>query len=88
MNRRHFLRTTALAGAACLIDFETAFARGMKDPLVGQAWHGWRNGQFQIHFIYTDVAESMFMFFMFNTITYLTASDESMIVRSVMRFNS
>ena len=60
MNRRLFLRTSALAGAACLADWQTAYARGTKDPLVGLPWPGWKPGQMQIHFIYTGVAESAF----------------------------
>lgn len=81
MNRRNFLRTTALAGAAVLLDFETAFARGTKDPRVGQAWQGWRRGQFQVHFIYTGVAESMFMIFPDATTMLLDCGDHNAVGR-------
>ena len=81
MNRRNFLRTAALGGAAVLFDFETAFARGTKDPLVGQAWQGWHRGQFQVHFIYTGVAESMFLIFPDGTSMLLDCGDHNAIGR-------
>ena len=81
MDRRQFLRAGALAGAACLIDFQEAFARGAKDPLAGRPWQGWRKGQFQVHFIYTGVAESMFMIFPDATTMLLDCGDHNAVGR-------
>ena len=81
MDRRQFLRAGALAGAACLIDFQEAFARGAKDPLAGRPWPGWRKGQFQVHFIYTGVAESMFMIFPDATTMLLDCGDHNAVGR-------
>ncbi len=81
MDRRLFLKTTALAGAACLVDFEEAFARGTQDKMVGKPWSGWKRGQFQVHFIYTGVAESMFMIFPDGTTLLLDCGDHNALGR-------
>ena len=81
MNRRLFLRTSALAGAACLADWQTAYARGTKDPLVGLPWPGWKPGQMQIHFIYTGVAESAFYILPDGTTLLLDCGDHNAIGR-------
>ena len=76
MDRRDFLKSSLLAGAAlCFTDFEKAFALGCKDRLVGRPWQGWKEGQFQIHFIYTGVAESMFLIFPDGTTMLLDCGD-------------
>ena len=81
MNRRDFLRTSALAGAACMIDWQTAFARGTKDKLVGRPWPGWKPGQLQVHFIYTGVAESAFYIMPDGTTMLLDCGDHNAIGR-------
>ena len=81
MNRRDFLRASTLAGAACLIDWHEAFARGMSDRLVGHAWKGWKPGQLQVHFIYTGVAESAFYIFPDGTTLLLDCGDHNAIGR-------
>ena len=48
----------ALAGTR-IAQAGTAQASGK----VGETWGGWKPGEFQVHFIYTGVAESMFMIF-------------------------
>ena len=76
MDRRDFLKSSLIAGAAlCFTDVEKAFALGCKDRLVGRPWQGWKEGQFQIHFIYTGVAESMFLIFPDGTTMLLDCGD-------------
>lgn len=64
MDRRDFIKTSLLAGAGlCFADWQKAFAAGCHDIRAGKPWQGWKEGEFQIHFIYTGVAESMFLIF-------------------------
>ena len=64
MDRRDFLRIAAAAGAACAFDScRPLFELGEKDPGAGQALPAWKAGQFQVHFIYTGAAESLFLIF-------------------------
>lgn len=76
MDRRAFIKSTALGAVALyLADFEKTFAMGRADSLVGRPWPGWKEGQFQIHFIYTGVAESMFLIFPDGTTMLLDCGD-------------
>lgn len=81
MDRRDFLKTSALAGMVCLVDFRRAFAAGAQDIEVGKPWKGWRRGQFQIHCIYTGVAESMFLIFPDGTTMLLDCGDFDALAR-------
>ena len=82
MNRRDFIKTSALAGAALLLtDWENAFAAGCRDPRTGKPWPGWKEGEFQIHFIYTGVAESMFLIFPDGTTMLLDCGDFDALAR-------
>lgn len=81
MDRREFIGTAALAGAGLLVDWEAAFARGTSDKDAGKVWKGWKKGHFQIHFIYTGVAESMFMIFPDGTTMLLDCGDHNAIGR-------
>ncbi len=82
MDRRQFVKTSvAAAGSLWLMDFQKAFAAGTKSSLVGQPWQGWKKGQFQVHFIYTGVAESMFMIFPDGTTMLLDCGDHNAIGR-------
>ena len=82
MDRRAFLKTSFLAGAALyLSDWEKAYAMGRRDLLAGHAWQGWKEGQFQIHFIYTGVAESMFLIFPDGTTMLLDCGDFDALAR-------
>ncbi len=82
MDRRDFLRTSLLAGAAlCFTDWQRAFAAGCHDVRVGKPWQGWKPGQFQIHFIYTGVAESMFLIFPDGTTMLLDCGDFDALAR-------
>jgi len=82
LDRRDFIRTSVLAGAAlCLPDWEKAFAAGCRDIRAGKPWQGWKPGQFQIHFIYTGVAESMFLIFPDGTTMLLDCGDFDALAR-------
>ena len=81
MERREFIKVSAAASAALLLDWEKAFAAGKVDPQVGKAWKGWKKGHFQVHFIYTGVAESMFMIFPDGTSMLLDCGDHNAIGR-------
>ena len=67
MDRREFLKFAAaapLAGTAFGAEGAAAAAAanpgGSAHPLAGKTLPRWRRGEFQVHFIYTGVAESMF----------------------------
>lgn len=82
MDRRDFLKTTlASAGLAALGGFDAIYARGTDDPLAGKPWKGWRPGHFQVHFIYTGVAESAFYIFPDGTTMLLDCGDHNAIGR-------
>ena len=48
---------------------------GQRDAHAGRPWQGWKEGEFQIHFIYTGVAESMFLIFPDGTTMLLDCGD-------------
>ena len=48
---------------------------------VGETWGGWKPGEFQVHFIYTGVAESMFMIFPDATTMLLDCGDHAALTR-------
>lgn len=76
MDRRDFLKSALLSGGAILLnDWKEAFARGTRDPQVGKVWQGWKEGEFQIHFIYTGVGESLFLIFPDGTTMLLDCGD-------------
>ena len=81
MDRRDFIKASVVAGLTCMTDWERAFARGMKDPQVGKTWKGWKKGEFQIHFIYTGVSESLFLIFPDGTTMLLDCGDHNAIGR-------
>lgn len=82
MDRRNFIKTSLIGGAAlCLSDWEKAFAMGRDDLQAGKPWQGWKEGQFQIHFIYTGVAESLFLIFPDGTTMLLDCGDFDALAR-------
>ena len=74
MKRRDFVKAALAApfigvagtdGTACSQAVEqcvgdNASCQGLKHPLTGKKLPPWKPGEFQVHFIYTGVAESMF----------------------------
>jgi beta-lactamase superfamily II metal-dependent hydrolase len=81
MDRRDFIKTSALAGTAFLLDWRRAFAAGTADAEAGRVWKGWKKGHFQVHVIYTGVAESMFMIFPDGTTMLLDCGDHNAVGR-------
>jgi len=53
----------------------TACAQASGHALVGKPWPGWKPGEFQVHFIYTGVAESQFLIFPDGTSMLLDCGD-------------
>ena len=74
----------ATTGFIALSDWEKAFAMGTHDQTVGKVWKGWKKGQFQVHFIYTGVAESMFLIFPDGTTMLLDCGDHNAIGRGAL----
>jgi len=71
-----------VGGAALLLsDWEKAFAMGRKHTDVGKPWRGWKKGEFQIHFIYTGVAESIFLIFPDGTTMLMDCGDFDALAR-------
>ena len=71
MNRRNFVKSAlaapfmgVVAGGSRLVAAEDGTKpvppNGSTHPLVGKPLPPWKPGEFQVHFIYTGVAESMF----------------------------
>ncbi len=58
-----------------------AWSAAAASPSAGSGWDGWKKGHFQIHFIYTGVAESMFMLFPDGTSMLLDCGDHSALTR-------
>lgn len=82
MNRRDFMKTMAVAGGMALFgDWQQAFAAGKKDKWTGKPWKGWKSGEFQAHFIYTGVAESIFIILPDGTTMLLDCGDHNAIGR-------
>ncbi|MCR5561523.1 MAG: MBL fold metallo-hydrolase [Bacteroidales bacterium] len=82
MDRRDFIKATLLAGAGLyLTDWQKAFAAGCHDIGAGKPWQGWKEGEFQIHFIYTGVAESLFLIFPDSTTMLLDCGDFDALAR-------
>ena len=52
-----------------------AWADAAASPEAGRPWSGWAKGHFQIHFIYTGVAEAMFLIFPDGTTMLLDCGD-------------
>lgn len=77
MNRRDFMMGAFAAGTAgmfsgcCIGDW----LKATRHPKVGEVWTGWHPGEFQVHFIYTGVAESQFLIFPDGTSMLLDCGD-------------
>ena len=80
MNRRNFLQLGAFAGAWAAMN-RSVWAEAAASSAVGKAWSGWTKGHFQIHFIHTGVAESMFLVFPDGTTMLLDCGDHAALTR-------
>lgn len=77
MDRRDFIKAAAVAGTACMFDScRTLFTAGKKDPAAGSTLAPWKKGQFQVHFIYTGAAESLFLIFPDGTTMLLDCGEQ------------
>lgn len=76
MNRREFISGGATSCAiAPWALFAQTFAAGARHPSAGCALAPWRAGHFQIHFIYTGVAESVFLVYPDSTSLLIDCGD-------------
>ena len=86
MNRRNFIKTAALAplfgavGASASTPTAASSGQawsGKNHPLAGKKLPPWKPGEFQVHFIYTGVAESMFWILPDGTTMLLDCGDHA-----------
>ncbi len=78
--RRFFIGSATSFGALAGNRFAQA-GTGQASGKVGETWGGWKSGEFQVHFIYTGVAESMFMIFPDATTLLLDCGDHAAVTR-------
>ncbi|MBR3221114.1 MAG: MBL fold metallo-hydrolase [Kiritimatiellae bacterium] len=69
--------TGLLSAAKGIVVAETASLKSA----VGEVWGGWKPGEFQVHFIYTGVGESMFLIFPDATTMLLDCGDHPALTR-------
>ena len=91
MNRRDFVKSALAApligasGIATGADQTAATAAGVpcgaKHPMAGKKLPPWKPGEFQVHFIYTGVAESMFWIMPDGTTMLVDCGDHAAINR-------
>ena len=90
MNRRDFVKSilaAPVAGAAVSAmggdggQMTGALRRGAKHPLAGKPLPAWKPGEFQVHFIYTGVGESLFWIMPDGTTMLLDCGDHPAINR-------
>ncbi len=78
MKRRAFLAAGLGAAATMgLGEFVKAFAAGQADAAAGKALRPWQPGHFQIHAIYTGVAESLFLIYPDGTTLLIDVGDHA-----------
>ena len=75
--RRGFIGSTFAAGLFPVANGSVSSSQSM----LGDVWGGWKPGEFQVHFIYTGVAESMFMIFPDSTTMLLDCGDHPAVTR-------
>ena len=78
--RRFFIGSATSFGALAGNRIAQA-GTGPASGKVGETWGGWKPGEFQVHFIYTGVAESMFMIFPDATTMLLDCGDHAAVTR-------
>lgn len=82
MDRREFIKSAAFLSAIGLLgDWREAFAAGCRDISAGKKWKEWQKGHFQVHFIYTGVAESLFLILPDGTSMLLDCGDFDALAR-------
>lgn len=82
LGRTSFMKmAVGAAGAAAFGNWRAAFAAGTKAEDVGKVWKGWKPGEFQVHFIYTGVGESMFIIFPDSTTMLFDCGDHAAVTR-------
>ena len=79
--RRGFLKGTLATSVLPVLGSEAAKGDGASARTVGRVWGGWNPGEFQVHFIYTGVAESMFLIFPDATTMLLDCGDHPAVTR-------
>ena len=80
IKRREFLAMAATAASSPAWRVASA-ATAPQGPQAGKPWTGWKRGHFQLHAIYTGVAESMFIVFPDGTTMLLDCGDHAAINR-------
>ena len=80
MTRRDFIGGTLAAGALSTMNV-VADGTNASSSVAGGVWGGWKSGEFQVHFIYTGVAESMFLIFPDSTTMLLDCGDHAAVTR-------
>ena len=81
-DRRGFVKSAiGASGFIAAGAFREAFAKGVEADEAGKCWRGWKPGEFQVHFICTGVAESMFVIFPDSTSMLLDCGDHAAITR-------
>lgn len=82
MDRRYFLKSMAFFAAVPVVNQSLElYAKGMKEVMPGSKWQGWKKGHFQVHFIYTGVAESMFFILPDGTTMLVDCGDHNAVGR-------
>ena len=82
MDRKSFVKLAAGAvGVSALGELGAAQTGCRMSGAAGKTWRGWKPGEFQVHFIYTGVAESMFLIFPDSTTMLLDCGDHAAVTR-------
>ena len=79
--RRGFLGSAVAAGMLSAISAQTSGSVNVSERAANCVWRGWKPGEFQVHFIYTGVAESMFLIFPDSTTMLLDCGDHAAVTR-------
>ena len=80
MNRRSFMKSAAQEN-----EKDVTVWSGKNHPLAGKKLPPWKPGEFQVHFIYTGVAESMFWILPDGTTMLLDCGDHAAWTREIGR---
>ena len=78
--RREFAVGAFAAAGVVLAEGCASFGVKDGDPVVGEAYPAWESGHFQIHMIYTGVAESQLIIFPDGTSILIDCGDQSFLI--------